>query len=210
MVYYPYSLITSEGLPNTGCTPRPTLSFVSKQIVPNTSPLYWPVSVVQRLSDSADPVHSLPHNTRSSRQHRRRVHTPIATRPNVQGFIATVGGRLDAVPEAVSACDIRQKRRTIRASSSRPSQRFRRYDSGRDSDGDRVGQVYAAQFVPRGIQIGLHAGERQIQKRGDVVKCFASRSPDETFLLSFRQFDRLRRQLEIDASRRVDQSGYWL
>ena len=92
----------------------------------------------------------------------------------------------------------------MRTCSSRPSQRFRRYDSSRDGDCDRVRQVYAAQFVPRRIQIGLHAGERQIQKRGDVVKCFSSRSPDETFLLSFRQFDRLRRQFEIDARGRVD------
>ena len=91
----------------------------------------------------------------------------------------------------------------MRASSSRPSQRFRRYHSSRDGDCDRVRQVYAAQFVPRRIQIGLHAGERQIQKPGDVVICLASRRPDQTFLFSFRQLNRLWRQFEIDASGKV-------
>ena len=78
----------------------------------------------------------------------------------------------------------------MRIRSNRLSQRFRRYDSSRDGDCDRVRQVYAAQFVPRRIQIGLYAGERQIQNPSDVVICLASRGPDQTLLLSFRQFDR--------------------
>ena len=83
-------------------------------------------------------------------------------------------------------------------------------DSRRDGDGDRVRQVYAAQFVARRIQIPLYAGERQIQKPGNVVICLASRRPDQTFLLSFRQFDRIRRQFGIDARGGVDQNGHWL
>jgi hypothetical protein len=73
-----------------------------------------------------------------------------------------------------------------------------------------VRQIYAAQFVARRIQIRFDAGERQIQNPGDVVVSLASRGPDQTFLLSFRQFDRLRRQFEIDARGRVDQNSHWL
>jgi hypothetical protein len=71
-------------------------------------------------------------------------------------------------------------------------------------------QVYAAQFVARRIEIGLHAGKRQIQKPRDVVICLSSRRPDQTFLLSFGQFDGLWRQFEIDARGRVDQDSQWL
>ena len=79
------------------------------------------------------------------------------------------------------------------------SQGLCRYDATRDGDRDRVRQVYTAQFVARRIQIRFDAGERQIQNPGDVVVRLASRRPDQTLLLSFRKFDRLRRQFEIDA-----------
>jgi hypothetical protein len=82
--------------------------------------------------------------------------------------------------------------------STRLSQCFCRYDASRDGDRDSVRQVYAAQFVARRIQIGLYASERQIQNPGNVVVSLASRRPDQTLLLSFRQFDRLGRQFEID------------
>ena len=94
--------------------------------------------------------------------------------------------------------------------SARLSQDFRWYDSSRDGDGDCVRQVYAAQFVPGRIQIPLYAGERQIQKPSNVMICLASRRPDQTFLLSFRQFERIRLQFEIEACSTVDQNSHWL
>jgi hypothetical protein len=90
------------------------------------------------------------------------------------------------------------------------SQGFRRYDASHNGEGDRVRQVYAAQFVARRIQIPLYAGKRQIQNPGNVVVSLASRRPDQTFLLSFREFDRLWCQFEIDARGRVDQDSHWL
>jgi hypothetical protein len=94
--------------------------------------------------------------------------------------------------------------------STRLSQGFCWYDSSGDGDRDRVGQIYAAQFVARRIQICFDAGERQIQNPSNVVVSLASRRPDQTLLLSFRQFDRLRRQFEIDARGGVDQNSHWL
>ena len=90
------------------------------------------------------------------------------------------------------------------------SQGFCWYDFSGDSDRDRMRQIYAAQFVARRIQIRLDACERQIQNPGNVVVCLASRRPDQTFLLSFRQFDRIGRQFEIDARGRVDQNSHWM
>ena len=131
----------------------------------------------------------------------------------LRGLSVRVGLDADAEPSSPSTSKIERTTRNTAGDahrSRRLSQRFRRYDSSRDGDGDCVRQVYAAQFVARRIQIGLHAGERQIQKPGDVVICLASRRPDQTFLLSFRQFDRLWRQFEIDTCGRVDQNSHWL
>jgi hypothetical protein len=53
---------------------------------------------------------SLPQNTQESRQYRRRVWAPIATPITLIGFIATGGGRLDAVPEGTVARDIHDRK----------------------------------------------------------------------------------------------------
>jgi hypothetical protein len=124
-----------------------------------------------------------------------------------------VGLDADAEPSSASTSTLERTTRDTAGDahrSTRLSQGFCRYDSSRDGDRDRVRQVYAAQFVARRIQIRFDAGERQIQNPGNVVVCLASRGPDQTLLLSFRQFDGIRRQFEIDARGGVDQNSHWL
>ena len=144
----------------------------------------------------------------SERQSRPRSSLQGSSQPSVAASTRSLKSSSPATSTIVKD-DAKCGRRCARAQAGYLSD-FRRYDSSRDGDGDRVRQVYAAQFVARRIQIGLHAGERQIQNPGDVVICLASRRPDQTFLLSFRQFDRIRRQFEIDACGRVDQNSHWL
>jgi hypothetical protein len=93
-------------------------------------------------------------------------------------------------------------RPAMRHSSTLPSQRFRRYDSGCDGDGATAcvklcSSSCGAPYPDR----PAHYANDQIQKPGDVVICLASCRPNQTFLLSFRKYDRIGVSLESVCAR---------
>jgi hypothetical protein len=83
---------------------------------------------------------------------------PLAARPFAVGVIAHLETARTVSLKSKSDKD-GEKRHPRCAWSTRLSQGFCWYDFGGDGDRDRVGQIYAAQFVARRIQIRFDAGE---------------------------------------------------